>query len=60
FPQSGRIVPEFGSSSLREIIHGPVRIIYSLKEKEVSLLTFHHSSRPLDMELFPAPIDTIL
>ena len=54
FPQSGRVVPEFGNPSLREIIHDPIRIIYRYrgKEKNVEILTFHHSKRLLDLELF--------
>jgi hypothetical protein len=28
FPESGRIVSEFGVANLREIIHPPFRIIY--------------------------------
>jgi toxin ParE1/3/4 len=30
FPESGRIVPEFGLVQLREIIHPPFRIVYRL------------------------------
>lgn len=52
FPQSGRIVPEFNTPSLREIIRGPIRIIFRLKGNEIHLLAFHHSRRELDMGLF--------
>jgi len=30
FPKSGRIVPEFGSKDLRELISGKYRIIYRI------------------------------
>ena len=33
FPESGRIVPEFGIAHLREIIHPPFRIVYRLEKK---------------------------
>lgn len=53
FPQSGRMVPEFGTLRLREIIHKPIRIIYRVESKEVRILTLHHSRRQLDLDLFP-------
>ena len=52
FPESGRMVPEFGNPNLREIIQKPIRIIYSLKSKEIRLLAFHHSKMQLDISLF--------
>ncbi|NTW17345.1 MAG: type II toxin-antitoxin system RelE/ParE family toxin, partial [Syntrophaceae bacterium] len=35
FPESGRIVPEFGIVNLREIIFSPFRIVYRLDESKV-------------------------
>lgn len=52
FPQSGRMVPEFNNPALREIVREPIRVIYRLKGNEIHLLTFHHSSRDLDVSLF--------
>lgn len=52
FPKSGRAVPEFDSSSLREIIKKPVRIIYRLNDQSIEILTLHHSKRELNLELF--------
>jgi plasmid stabilization system protein ParE len=49
FPMSGRIVPELGRDDVREIIVGEYRIVYSLKDEAVLLLTVFRSSR-----LFPA------
>jgi plasmid stabilization system protein ParE len=31
FPESGRIVPEFGDPSIREVIRQPCRIVYRIK-----------------------------
>lgn len=52
FPQSGRIVPEFGNPFLREIIRKPMRIIYRREGNSLEILTFHHSKRQLDITLF--------
>lgn len=52
FPQSGRIVPEFGSPALREVIKKPIRIIYRIKGGKIEILTLHHSRRELNAELF--------
>ena len=45
FPQSGRIVPEVGDPSLREVIHGTYRIVYRNVEADIHVITVHHSSR---------------
>ncbi len=50
FPQSGRIVPEIGDRSLREIILGNYRIIYRLRSDAAEILTVHHGARLLDPE----------
>jgi len=47
-PMLGRIVPEFEIDSIREIIIGKYRIVYSLVSPErIDILTIHHSSRLL-------------
>lgn len=47
-PDSGRIVPEIGNASIREIIKGNYRVIYSREEAGcVSILSVFHSSRLL-------------
>lgn len=44
----GRVVPEIGEKSIRELIIGNYRIIYRLVSKErVDILTIHHSARDL-------------
>ena len=50
FPESGRIVPELGDSSVREILRRPYRIVYRLVGNDhVHILTVYHSAR-----IFPA------
>jgi addiction module RelE/StbE family toxin len=48
FPRSGRVVPELGRESLREIVLGDYRIVYRLESEAAIILTVFHSSR-----LFP-------
>jgi len=49
FPASGRIVPEFPGSGLREIIVGNYRIIYRAAKRppRVEILTVRHGARLL-------------
>ncbi|MBU2054539.1 MAG: type II toxin-antitoxin system RelE/ParE family toxin, partial [Proteobacteria bacterium] len=49
FPESGRIVPEFGIAHLREIIHPPFRIVYRLDKMRVRIVRVWHSERLLKM-----------
>ena len=49
FPESGRIVPEFGIAHLREIIHPPFRIVYRLDKKRVRIVRVWRSERLLKM-----------
>jgi len=45
-PHSGRIVPEFETSEIRELFKGNYRIIYRLvNPQRIDILTIHHSSR---------------
>ena len=45
FPESGRMVPEVGDESIREIIHGAYRIVYRIKAESVEVVTVHHAAR---------------
>ena len=49
FPESGRIVPEFGIANLREIIYSPFRIVYRLDESKVRVVRVWRSERLLKM-----------
>ncbi|MEQ8475653.1 type II toxin-antitoxin system RelE/ParE family toxin [Fulvivirga sp.] len=49
-PESGRVVPELGDDSIRELILGNYRIIYHIKSKDrVDILTVHHSAKILKL-----------
>lgn len=48
-PYSGRIVPEFEDSSIKELIEGNYRIVhYSVSEERIDILRIYHSARKLD------------
>ena len=44
-PLSGRVVPEVGDESLREVIHGNYRIVYRLRQDVVEIATVFHGAR---------------
>lgn len=47
-PLLGKVVPEFGDNSIRELIEGNYRIIYRIKsEIQVDVLRVYHSARLL-------------
>jgi hypothetical protein len=45
----GRIVPEAGNPSLREIIVGRYRVMYRRRSTEVGIATVLHGARSLDL-----------
>ena len=46
FPESGRVVPELGEPSVREVLHGPYRILYETQgSQRVEILAIIHASR---------------
>ncbi len=49
FPESGRIVPEFKDTTVRELIHGAYRIVYRIQHtsSQVEILRFWHCSRDI-------------
>jgi toxin ParE1/3/4 len=49
FPESGRIVPEFGIAHLREIIQPPFRIVYRLDKKRARIVRIWRSERLIKM-----------
>ena len=46
-PERGRVVPEVNDQSVREILHGPYRIIYEVfrEPSAVFILRFWHAAR---------------
>jgi toxin ParE1/3/4 len=48
-PECGRIVPEFGVATLREIIHPPFRIVYRLDKARARIVRVWRSERLLKM-----------
>jgi addiction module RelE/StbE family toxin len=48
FPKTGRIVPEVGNNSIRELIVGFYRLIYRIKsDQHIDILTIYHTKRKL-------------
>ena len=47
FPESGRVVSEFGLAQLREVIHPPLRIGYRLDADRVRVVRVWRSERLL-------------
>jgi len=49
FPRLGRTVPEFGDSTIREILKGQFRIVYTIDEENgvIVIITIHHAKIPL-------------
>jgi plasmid stabilization system protein ParE len=45
FPMSGRVVPEFARSELREVISENYRIVYSVLAGDVFVLGVFHGAR---------------
>ena len=45
FPRSGRIIPEIGDPSCREIIHGAYRVMYKIEGDEVWITGIVHGAR---------------
>lgn len=44
-PRSGRVVPEVGNESLREVIHGNYRMVYRLRHDVIEIATVFHGAR---------------
>ncbi|WP_019989476.1 type II toxin-antitoxin system mRNA interferase toxin, RelE/StbE family [Rudanella lutea] len=50
FPEMGRMVPEIGKPTVRELIEGNYRIIYEIISEDIILIqTVWHSARPLPL-----------
>jgi plasmid stabilization system protein ParE len=47
FPQSGRVVPEYGKASIREVVRGAYRVIYRIIDDAVEVLAVLHGAQKL-------------
>jgi len=47
FPTSGRVVPEFQSPALREVIVPPYRVVYRVVSSEIHILRVWHSKQEI-------------
>jgi toxin ParE1/3/4 len=45
FPLSGRMVPEYEMSQIREVIESPYRIIYYIKPDQIDVLAVIHQAQ---------------
>jgi len=52
-PDIGRKVPEFNTDKIRELIHGPFRVIYLREEKLIHVVRVWRSERLLKLENTP-------
>jgi plasmid stabilization system protein ParE len=46
-PEQGRVVPEWGEPSVREIMHEPFRVVYEVFPDRVEILTLSHFRQEL-------------
>jgi plasmid stabilization system protein ParE len=53
FPISGRVVPEFGDESIREVFAYSYRIIYRVEGETVTIAAVAHGKRPVELEIQP-------
>ncbi len=53
FPMSGRVVPEFGDESIREVFAYSYRIIYRIEGQTVTVAAVVHGKRPVELEVQP-------
>ncbi len=44
---SGRIVPEFGKETIRELIEGNYRVVYKINPDYIDIVRIHHAAMPL-------------
>ena len=50
-PFSGRIVPEYESDDIRELIEAPYRIIYRIKPAQIDVLAIIHGAQLLPEDI---------
>ena len=47
YPKLGRIAPEYGDESIRELLVGNYRVVYRLRRQRVGIVAVVHGSRDL-------------
>ncbi len=47
FPLSGRTVPEYEVSQIREVVEGPYRIIYYIRPDRIDILAVIHGAQDI-------------
>ena len=57
YPQTGRMVPEYGMPNLRERIYGDYRIVYRVLDSTIEVVAICHGARQLERVL-PDPRKT--
>jgi plasmid stabilization system protein ParE len=57
FPTLGRVVPEYGDETIREVIVGSYRVVYRLRAGDVGILAVVHAARDLTQKLGDSPWD---
>ena len=53
-PDIGRKVPEFNTDKIRELIHGPFRVVYLREAQSIHIIRIWRSERLLKLENTPA------
>jgi len=48
-PEIGRVVPEFDEPYIRELIHSPFRIVYTLNKRHIQVIRVWRSERLLKL-----------
>ena len=51
FPDSGRRVPEFGRSDVRELFEAPYRVVYRITSSNIEVVAVVHGRRELPPQL---------
>jgi len=47
FPLAGRMVPEYETTQIREVVEGPYRIIYCIKPGQIDVLAVIHGAQDI-------------
>ena len=59
YPHLGRVVPEFGDLSVRELVVGSYRLVYRVDEDSIVIVNLIHGSRDLRRHLPDGPWDIL-